>query len=134
MRTDEEQSRIQRTIIIAGVNGDLGQEFARGLVDQGHLYGISRGSKKSSLDYKHICADLLIPDEVRRAFAQIKPSNDIIYVHLPGKFRFEDINHPITDKNKDGIDDEVYDTNVITFKTVRPVLLDYLENNLLVAL
>jgi len=127
---DNETIGIERTIIIAGINGDLGQEFARSLKDHGRLYGISRGRKKTSLDYTHICADLLISEDVGNAFRQIRPSDNIIYVHLPGKFRFEDVNHPITDKNRDGIDDEIYDTNVRTFKTVRPVLLNYLETNL----
>lgn len=119
----------QKTIVIAGVNGDIGQEFAANLANYGILHGISRGPKKASLRYSHIRANLLDESEVRMFFDQITLSDDLLYVHLPGKFRFEDKNHPITDKNGDGVDDEIYETNVTTFRNVKPLLLGYLDNN-----
>ncbi len=119
----------KKTIIISGVNGDIGQEFARCLLNEGKLYGISRSGNKTGLQYSHICADLLNPEDVKSAFSQIDYSEDLLYVHLPGKFRYEDDKHPIKDADLDGVDDEIYATNVTTFRNVKPYLLDYLKNN-----
>jgi len=120
---DEEE----RTFVIAGVNGDIGQEFAKRLVDHGRLYGISRNPNKSSLNYAHICVDLLKSENATSAFNKINPTENLVYVHLLGKFKFEDKNHPITDKNSDGIDDDIFETNVTTFRNVAPILIDYLK-------
>ncbi len=119
----------QKTIIIAGINGDIGKEFAKALIKKGELYGISRGPNKSGLEYEHLCADLFNEQEISKDFKKIKISEEVIYVHLVGNFRFEDKNHPIKDDNNDGIDDDIFETNVTTFRNVRPFLIKTLEEN-----
>ena len=120
----------EKTFVIAGINGDIGLEFARRFQDLGKIYGISRkNGKLDSVSYEHVCADLLNPDKVKTAFECMKLSEDVTYVHLPGKFRFQDENHPITDVNNDGIDDEIFATNVETFRNVRSYLIEHLMRN-----
>ncbi len=127
MTTESIQNR--RVIIITGVNGDLGREYAARLENQGNLYGISRKPKQSAANYKHICADLLNPMQVQEAFGKIEPTHEIIYLHLVGKFKFEDDKHPIEDSNRDGLDDEIYATNFTTFLNVLPHLKKFLDSN-----
>lgn len=129
MITDNTTYADERAIVIVGINGDIGSELAERLVQQGKLYGLSRNPKKSSLQYEHFQADFLKPDELASAFAHILPATELVYLHLIGKFRFEDKNHPIIDQNGDGIDDETFSTNVTTFRNVKQSLSNYLEQN-----
>ena len=77
-----------KTILIAGINGDIGKEFAKRLLGQGKLYGLSRKETPLiGLQYHHIQADLLKPNEIKTAFEKIEPSEELVYIHLPGKFQ-----------------------------------------------
>lgn len=129
MKTKERASGYrERTFVIAGINGDIGIEFARRLQGHGKLYGISR--KKDKLEgiiYNHIKCDLLKPQEIQGMFSNLGYLGDLTYIHLPGKFQFQDENHPITDINNDGIDDDTFRTNVETFRNVMPNLFEYLS-------
>ncbi|MBT3985488.1 hypothetical protein HOD38_05190 [archaeon] len=119
-----------KTILIAGINGDIGKEFAKRLLGQGKLYGLSRKETPLiGLQYHHIQADLLKPNEIKTAFEKIEPSEELVYIHLPGKFQFEDKQHPITDGDGDGIDDNIFKTNFRTFLGAKPVLREYLIKN-----
>jgi hypothetical protein len=119
----------QKTIIIAGINGDIGKEFAKFFINKGKLYGLSRGTKKSNLEYEHLQVNLINEKEVSKVFDKINITEEIIYIHLVGKFRFEDKNHPVKDENGDGIDDDIFETNVTTFRRVRPFLQEILDEN-----
>ncbi|PIN92865.1 hypothetical protein COU54_05325 [Candidatus Pacearchaeota archaeon CG10_big_fil_rev_8_21_14_0_10_31_24] len=128
MTDNQEKTENRKTFIIAGVNGDIGQEFAKSLSKYGRVYGISRSSRKmSDFDYTHLVADFLNPEQIKESFEKIELSDDITYIHLIGKFLFEDENHPIVDRNGDGINDVIYDINCKTFKNALPVLLDLLK-------
>lgn len=123
----ETQDNAKRTFVIAGINGDIGIEFARRLQSHGKLCGISR--KKDRLEgivYEHVKCDLLKPREIQSMFSNLDYCGDLTYIHLPGKFQFQDENHPITDTNNDGIDDDIFRTNVETFRNVMPTLFEYL--------
>lgn len=120
----------KKTYIIAGINGDIGLEFARRLENLGKVYGISRKQEKlESITYEHLQADLLKPRDVDIMFKSMNLSDDLTYIHLPGKFQFQDENHPIIDSNNDGIDDDTFATNVETFRNVMPYLSKYLRTN-----
>ncbi|RJQ17129.1 hypothetical protein C4573_03675 [Candidatus Woesearchaeota archaeon] len=125
---EETEDKAEKAFVIAGINGDIGREFATRLQDYGKVFGISR--KKDRLDgiiYEHIACDLLQPKLVQEMFSQLGPFKDMTYIHLPGRFQFQDENHPIKDRNGDGIDDDIFRTNVETFRNVIP----YLFNDLL---
>lgn len=120
----------EKKYIIAGINGDIGLEFARRFDGLGKLYGISRKQNKlEDLVYEHVQCDLLKPTDVDAMFESINLFGDLTYVHLPGKFQFQDENHQITDSNNDGIDDDTFATNVETFRNVMPHLFAYLKRN-----
>lgn len=120
----------ERTFIVAGINGDIGKEFARRLVNLGNLYGISRKQNRlENIAYAHIRCDLLNKNDVQNMFNGLNILGNITYIHLPGKFQFQDENHPIVDSNNDGIDDDIFATNVETFRNVKPYLLKYLIKN-----
>jgi len=120
----------EKTYIIAGINGDIGLEFVRRFENLGRLYGISRKQERlESITYEHVQADLLKPADVNTMFKSMNISNDLTYIHLPGKFQFQDENHPITDSNNDGIGDDIFATNVETFRNVMPHLFTYLKTN-----
>ncbi len=129
MTTENTTPEDERVIVIAGINGDIGKELAQRLMEHGKLYGISRSAKKSGLEYTHIQADFLKPEELAFAFESVTPAKELIYLHLIGVFRFEDRNHPIVDRDKDGIDDETFTTNVTTFRNVKQSLSNYLAQN-----
>lgn len=119
-----------QTIVIAGINGDLGQAYLREVVTlpQTKVYGIGRSPARTS-NYTHLQADLLDTKHVAHLFTQIQPTDHLIWIHLVGKFRFEDAYHPIADNDGDGIDDSIYATNLTTFTTVAPHLATLLARN-----
>ena len=120
-----------QTYVIAGITGEIGREFARRLQDKGRIYGISRKySPLEGVRYKHIQADLLIPEQVQTAFDTIELTDTTTYIHLPGKFQYEDENYPIEDKDGDGIDDDTLKTNLQTFLEVKGNLVNWLTKNL----
>ena len=104
-------------------------EFAKRLQGFGKLYGISRKPDEiKEITYEHILCDLLKPEDVQNMFASRGLSGDLTYIHLPGKFQFQDENHPINDFNN-GIDDDTFATTVETFRNVESHLSTYLERN-----
>lgn len=124
-------SKQAKTYIIAGINGDIGLEFARRFENLGRLCGISRKQEKlENIAYEHFQADLLKPEDVDTMFKSMELSDDLTYIHLPGKFQYQDENHPITDSNNDGIDDDTFATNVETFRNVMPYLSTHLKTNI----
>jgi len=129
MTLDEKTNGNERTFVVAGVNGGLGSTFAKELHNYGALYGIARSEPKETVNYTPLCADLLQPNEIGSAFQRIPPTTNLVYLHMIGKFRFEDEKHPITDKDGNGIDDETYATNVTTFRNAVPYLIEHLHRN-----
>lgn len=130
MESKENTQDREKTFIIAGINGEIGTEFAKRFQGLGKIYGISRKiDHVEGINYDHVKCDLLKKDNVQNMFDSIDLSGELTYVHLPGKFYFQDENHPIKDRVGDGIDDEIFSTNVKTFRTVMPYLIDYLIKN-----
>ena len=105
-KTDQIKERI---FVVAGL-GDIGSAFAKRLSKQSSVFGISRTPRELDLT-KYISADLLNKENVRKVFEEIPPISQLIYLHLVGKFSFQDSKHPITDENKDGIRGDIKYTN-----------------------
>jgi NADP-dependent 3-hydroxy acid dehydrogenase YdfG len=115
------------SFIIAGIRSDIGIAYAKQLQHYGKVYGISRrDSTIEGLEYTHITCDLMnaVDDTI---FNNIHDDN-IVYIHLPGEFRFEDENHPIIDNDNDGLDDSIYHSNVTTFENITPALYRLVKN------
>jgi len=115
------------TFIIAGIRSDIGLEYAHFLKQYGKIYGISRSDTRvDDLEYVHIECNLSNPVDPD-VFWDIV-DEQIVYIHLPGEFRFEDENHPIIDTTGDGLDDSIYHSNVTTFENATPALYNLVKN------
>ena len=82
-----------------------------------------------SVFLNYICY-LLDESAVDKILSQIdyEPYENIVFIHPVGKFKFEKDNPNVVDNDGDGIDDEVYATNVVTLKNVLKPLTLYTKN------
>ncbi|MFH1915670.1 MAG: hypothetical protein ABIJ21_00245 [Nanoarchaeota archaeon] len=114
--------------IISGVSGKLGRTYAERLMrdKQTRVIGIARHEDSES------CIETLIVDltdqgrtESALGTIDLKGIDEIIYIHAVGGFKFEEKIEdcgPEVDTNDDGIDDEVYSSNVETCRNVVSIL------------
>jgi NAD(P)-dependent dehydrogenase (short-subunit alcohol dehydrogenase family) len=119
-------------VIVSGANGTLGRLYLQrfGSMDGFSCIGIVR-----QLDAARpfsgigIQVDLLDQAQTAREIQNINllEIKDIIFVHAVGKFKFEENGRPDLDRNHDGIDDEIYSSNVETFSNVVNPLLARLQ-------
>lgn len=120
--------RKKKLVIITGANGSLGKAYLeklRGVPDIECLGIVRPNPDKPNEDESVVEADLLDEAAVAEQIARIDLStiSEVIFIHPVGKFRFEKSGKPNNDKDKDGIDDEVYRSNVETFyNVVNPLL------------
>lgn len=116
-----------KIFIVTGASGKLGLSFIEELHNRREkVIGLAR--KKIEIKNTDVYqADLLDEDEVASALNKIKFANfkEIYLIHAVGTFKFQKNNSDILDDNKDGIDDEVYATNVLTLKNVLKCLLTH---------
>ena len=127
VKVDFQERRQLKTFIIAGIRSDIGIQYAKELAPHGKVYGISRTAELvQDLEYTHIMCDLLSDIDVN-LFGNID-GDEVVYIHLPGEFRFEDEAHPIFDYDGDGLDDSIYKSNVTTFENITPALYKLAEH------
>ena len=122
---------MDKAYLVSGASGKLGEAFVNLLKQQGEkVYALSRKDVVTKADALFI-ADLLNENQVETALKEIIFQNykEIILIHTVGKFKFQGNDTEILDNNGDGIDDEVFDTNVITTKNLLKVLLPLASNN-----
>ncbi len=111
--------------IVTGVNGALGRAYANrfAIQDAFKCIGISRSvvpDKSPKVTYIENI-DLLDPERTKILADRYLPLDDVsevLLVHPVGKFKFEKNQEPEIDRDDDGIDDEVYASNVNTFKNI----------------
>lgn len=111
--------------LITGASGKLGLSFIEKLKEQdAGVVGISRKELLIEGVETHK-TDLLNREKVDGVFKAIdfKPYKNIYLIHAVGKFKFEKDQQNIIDVDQDGIDDEVYDANVLTLKNALQALL-----------
>jgi len=117
--------------IVTGVNGALGSAYLAQLAAYRNIQcvGISRSQVNDKIsDVTYIDrVDLLDAEAVRRKIDREVPfsnSQEVIFVHPVGRFKFEENKAPEGDLDGDGIDDEVFNSNVRTFENVEKPLID----------
>jgi short-subunit dehydrogenase len=111
-------NKMDKLFIITGASGKLGLSFINELAkQQQEVIGLTRSTRDIE-NVKTYQADLLIEKEVASVFDKILFSNyeEIYLIHAVGAFKFHRNASDILDNNRDGIDDEVYATNVLTLK------------------
>jgi NADP-dependent 3-hydroxy acid dehydrogenase YdfG len=127
MITNKEQSvlevELNHLVIISGATRGIGRAFACYYRSRQNttVIGIGR-SKKAELTQ----LDLLDEPEVNHFVDQLDLSSfrDIVYVHAVGIDKFEPDGKPHIDRDCDGIDDEVYATNVTAFSNLADPLIE----------
>lgn len=107
-------------IIIAGVAGEIGTNFAIELLRQGfHVLGTLRNKKVGNLgpNFFTVQCELSSEKSILENFKEIPLENyeRIIYLHTIGMDKFTPRNYPDIQKLST-IDQEVYETNVNSFK------------------
>ncbi|KND49286.1 MAG: hypothetical protein AB203_02725 [Parcubacteria bacterium C7867-008] len=120
---------MERIFIVTGASGKLGASFIENLKEKSnHVFALARRQTETEADIT-LAADLLDENQVEAIFNTINVSDatEIVLIHTVGKFKFESNDSIGTHKNEEGIDDEVYTTNVITTKNILKQLLSNMK-------
>ncbi len=118
--------------IVTGANGSLGKAYVERFsgLDDYKCVIVSRSkteSKQKNVVYLE-GTDLLDADKVKSEIDKKVPlagCREILFVHPVGKFKFERWQRPENDHDKDGIDDEVYASNITTFTNIEEPLIKF---------
>lgn len=125
---------MSRIFIVTGASGKLGEAFITALKDRSEIVcGFSRRPITSPAD-KMLVADLLDEKQVETTLAEVGVEHytEVVLIHTVGKFKFHENDHEIIDGNSDGIDDEVFDTNVLTTKNLLKFILPLVKQGVVV--
>ena len=123
--------------IVTGARGVVGREYLNILSNKPDTtcLAISRNKIENlAPEIIQLNLDLLDKSAVEKALADTSLSTieEIIFIHSVGKFKFEQTGLPEIDLDKDGIDDEVYQTNIETFLNILRSLLPKIEQERMV--
>ncbi len=115
----------KKLILIAGATGGIGNAFYQYFVKQPHNQCLGIG-RKEGYGPGHIKLDLLNAEKVKETVEQMDLQNtsEILCIHTIGIDKFEFSGKPDIDQDGDGIDDEVYASNVRTFTNLAHPLID----------
>jgi len=118
--TKEKNLNKSKLVVITGVTGKLGEAYLDELAKHSEVkcVGFTRREPENRLEgVEYRYADLLNKHQVRKAVASLnlEEFDEVLLIHPVGMFKFELMGFPQVDKNKDGIDDEVFASNVLTF-------------------
>lgn len=120
---------MDRLFIVTGASGKLGATFIASLKEgNNEVCALSRKPIETQADTTFV-VDLLDEAQIDSVFntSDLSGFTEIILIHTVGKFKFEGVDSAISDTDGDGIDDEVYATNVITTKNILKHLLAHKE-------
>lgn len=103
--------------IVSGAGGSLGRAYLEAYRSAGReCAGVARSGGDVSVDLLNGAA----AEQALRSLP-LERYDHIVLVHAVGAFRFEE-HGPAVDANHDGVDDDVYASNVITFESLlRPL-------------
>jgi NADP-dependent 3-hydroxy acid dehydrogenase YdfG len=128
----------KKLVIVSGASGSLGRAYIENLRERLNVecVGIVRsGAKSSEYNTRVIHVDLLDESEVVSSMNGIDftHASEVIFIHPVGKFKFEKNGKPDSDVDHDGIDDDVYRSNVDTFRAIVHPLLKKLHQQALLS-
>ncbi len=114
-----------RVVLVAGVSGGIGKAFYRHYLGKTGVVCFGIGRKKTSAPPPG-ALELLDKEKVQ-AFVDVLPlesTSEITYIHCVGIDKFEPEGKPQFDANGDGIDDDVFSSNVTTLKNALAPLVE----------
>jgi len=118
--------------IVTGASGKLGSTFIEKLIfNNKKVIGLSRTSLNLPIP-TYVC-DLVNEQDIDKVIRDVsyKGIENLILIHTVGKFKFHLNQEEVKDLNADGIDDEIYETNVLTLKNIiKAILLNTKNINL----
>ncbi len=119
----------QKLVIISGSTGDLGREYLNYYSQQDDTvcYGLTRRDETYPVSgVTYLRSDLEEAMATREQIQRISLEGvvKILLIHPVGKFKFEANGLPEIDKIEDGIDDEVFTSNVDTFHNIVKPLIE----------
>lgn len=126
---------MKKTIaIITGITGSLGKAYLERLKSNPRYFcvGISRRhvkTKYAGVNYQ--VADLLDRPSIKEIVSGLDFSKykDVILIRPIGMFRFEKDKRPLRDLSREGIDKEVYASNVTTFENMYREISDKMKKD-----
>ena len=116
-----------KLFLVTGASGKLGSVFIQNLKKMGgNVVAFSR----RKIGAKNIAARVVNLLDKRAVMLSLDTIDfsayaEIYLIHAVGKFKFQEHVADISDRDGDGIDDEVYATNVLTLKNMLQCLLAY---------
>lgn len=117
-----------KLVIVSGATGDLGRAYLDYYsIQNGTIsYGLARRDEKNPVSgVTYLSSNLENAAATKERIDKISLEGviEVLLIHPVGKFKFEENRALERDQNKDGIDDEVYTSNVDTFHNlVRPLI------------
>lgn len=122
---------MKKLVIVSGASGALGQAYLDyfDTAEDTQCVAIARRAVPERGVGSSLVLDLLDASTVRSAVEamNLEGVSNILYIHPVGKFKFEESGFPEADADGDGIDDEVYASNIDTFQNVVGPLLERLQ-------
>ncbi len=118
-------------VIIAGAAGEIGTEYVKAFIEKGlNTIGVIRNKRVEGVDsnlFESVTCDLRSIKNIEIVFSRInlKEYNQIVYLHTIGSDKFNPRGYPDIKPMKT-IDEDIYDTNVNSFK----YLLRYLVSKI----
>jgi len=126
------KNKKENLILVSGATAKLGQAYVSYLVKSNSfkVIGLSRKRRNTLENYtEYLRCNLMNKNEVYKKISKIDISSfkEIWLIHAVGKFKFEESGEPKEDFDLDGIDDKVYDSNVVSFLNIFVPLIEKIE-------
>lgn len=120
-------------VIITGANGRLGRAYLYHFSSKNDfdIISVSRSKEDDQPSvFKNIYADLLEQKNVKSEIDKIDFSvyKKIFLIHPVGKFKFQKNGIFEIDKDSNGIDDDVFSSNVVTLENILTPIIDRIKN------
>ena len=123
----------KKLVIITGANGKLGKAYLEHFSSKEDfdVVSFSRSTQdEKPTVFKSVQVDLLDQTNVGLEIDKIDFSiyKKIVLIHPVGKFKFQKQGIPEADSDRDGIDDEVFSSNVVTLQNILTSLIGCTKN------
>ena len=116
----------EQLVIISGASRGIGKSFADYYKSRENSFVIGLGrSNKQGITILDLLDEPTVNNFVSKL--DLNKFNDLIYMHTVGIDKFEPDGKPHIDRDSDGIDDEVYSSNVTTFLNLAEPLVDKIK-------
>ncbi|HEX7651559.1 MAG TPA: hypothetical protein VF439_02470 [Candidatus Paceibacterota bacterium] len=121
---------MDRLVVVSGAHGALGRAYVEYFSAQLHTRCITltrTGAGENEIEIGDLLNAKSVADGVERI--SLSEISSVVLIHPVGKFKFEETGEPEIDRDGDGIDDEVFVSNVATFEHIVKPLQTLIERS-----